>query len=69
MTTNCEENDEIPPNRINTTERLQALRNVMKQNHVDAYYVPLDEEGRRNWVSGFSGSNGDAIITMDRVRK
>ena len=40
----------------------------MENNQVDAYYVPLDDQGRRKWISGFSGSNGDAIVTMDRVR-
>ena len=40
----------------------------MENNQVDAYYVPLDDQGRRKWISGFSGSNGDAIVTKDRVR-
>ena len=40
----------------------------MENNQVDAYYVPLDDIGRRKWISGFSGSNGDAIVTKDRVR-
>ena len=35
---------------------------------VDAYIVPLDDEGRREWVSGFTGSNGDCIVAMDLVR-
>ena len=39
----------------------------MLLNGVDAYYVPLDEEGRRTWISGFSGSNGDAIVTLDQA--
>jgi Xaa-Pro aminopeptidase len=68
LTTNCDEADEIPANRVNTTERLQVLRKVMENNQVDAYYVPLDDQGRRKWISGFSGSNGDAIVTKDRVR-
>ena len=69
MTTNCDEADEIPANRVNTTERLQVLRKVMENNQIDAYYVPLDDQGRRKWISGFSGSNGDAIVTKDRVRQ
>lgn len=40
----------------------------MVQNNLQAYYVPLDEEGRRSWISGFSGSNGDAIVTLDQVK-
>ncbi len=39
----------------------------MAANGVAAYIVPLDEEGRRTWISGFSGSNGDAIIAADQV--
>ena len=67
LTTNCDPEDEIPPNRVNTTARLLELRNVMEMNKVDAYYVPNDDIGRRAWISGFSGSNGDAIVTVDRV--
>ncbi len=67
MTTNCDPDDEVPPNRVNTTARLADLREVMIQNDLDAYIIPLDEEGRRTWISGFSGSNGDAIVTKDRV--
>ena len=67
MTTNCGPDDEIPPNRVNTTQNLWDLRNVMDQFDVDAYYVPLDNVGRRTWISGFSGSNGDAIVTKNKV--
>ena len=67
LTTNCGPDDEIPPNRVNTTQNLWDLRNVMDQFDVDAYYVPLDNVGRRTWISGFSGSNGDAIVTKNKV--
>ena len=67
ITTNCEPGDLIPPNRVNTTERLQALRQQMALQSLSAYIVPLDEEGRLKWISGFSGSNGKAIITADKV--
>ena len=67
LTTNCDPEDEIPPNRVNTTKQLKDLRLLMVQHGIDAYYVPLDEVGRRSWISGFSGSNGDVIITKDRV--
>jgi hypothetical protein len=50
---------------VNTTQRLSDLRDVMRQHNLSAYYVPLDDEGRRTWISGFSGSNGDAIVTLD----
>ena len=60
MTSDCE--TELP-NRVNTSDRLIALREEMKNHQIDAYYVPLDDLGRRTWISGFSGSNGDAIVT------
>ena len=44
----------------------------MAQYGLAAYYVPYDAEGRREWISGFTGSNGDAIVTHaasgDQVR-
>ena len=66
LTSDCE--SELP-NRVNTSDRLTALREEMKNHQIDAYYVPLDDLGRRTWISGFSGSNGDAIVTKDRVRQ
>ena len=41
----------------------------MKENNLDAYIIPLDEEGRRGWISGFTGSNGDGIVTINKVRR
>jgi hypothetical protein len=67
LTTNCGPDDEIPSNRVNTTERLASLRQLMEIIPIDAYYVPLDDVGRRSWISGFSGSAGDAIITKTQV--
>ena len=32
---------------------------------LDLLIVPLDSEGRLKWVSGFSGSNGQAVISRD----
>lgn len=70
ITSNCGPDDEVPPNRVNTTERLAALRDLMAQHKPEpltAYIVPMDDEERRTWISGFSGSNGDAIVTMDKA--
>ena len=36
---------------------------MMAERGLAAYYVPYDTEGRREWISGFMGSNGDAIVT------
>ena len=41
----------------------------MVKYEIDAYYVPLDEVSRRKWISGFSGSNGDVIVTLERVNE
>lgn len=68
LTANCDEDDVPPPNRVNTTERLSSLRERMRNYGVHAYYIPMDEVGRRTWISGFSGSNGDVIVTSDQVR-
>ena len=67
LTTNCGPDDAAPATRANTTENLAALRSAMAERGVDAYVVPLDDEGRREWISGFTGSNGDCIVTTDLV--
>lgn len=67
ITTNCGPDDAAPPNRVNTTERLVSLRALFADYDLAAYVVPLDEEGRRGWISGFDGSNGDAIVTADQA--
>ena len=68
LTTNCGDHDTTPVTRVNTSGNLVALRSVMTERGVDAYIVPLDDEGRREWISGFTGSNGDCIVTMELVR-
>lgn len=56
-------------------KRLAALRDVMKKESIDAFifpstdphngeYVPEHWEGRK-WISGFNGSAGTAVVTMD----
>lgn len=55
-------------------ERLEALREVMRREKLDAFifpstdphngeYVPSHWEGRK-WISGFDGSAGTAVVTM-----
>ena len=63
ITTNCGDGAVTPPNQANTTGHLSALRANMAEQGLAAYYVPYDAEGRREWISGFTGSNGDAIVT------
>ncbi len=65
--TNCGPNDPVPPNRVDTSDRLKMLREEMDAEALDAYIVPFDDQGRREYVSGFTGSNGDAIVTLDQA--
>lgn len=55
-------------------DRLQALREVMRRERLDAFifpstdphhgeYVPAHWEGRK-WISGFDGSAGTAVVTL-----
>ena len=55
--------------------RIEALREVMRRESIDAFifpstdphngeYVPAHWEGRK-WISGFNGSAGTAVVTMD----
>lgn len=56
-------------------ERLEALRILMKEKGVDAYLVPTDDfHGSeyvgdyfkcRKYITGFTGSAGTAVVTMD----
>ena len=60
---------------MTVTERLSALRNLMKKKGVDAYLVPTDDFHAseyvgdyfkcRKYITGFTGSAGTAVITMD----
>lgn len=51
----------------NTTARLYDLRGLMSKDDLAAFIVPIDDEGRLAWISGFTGSNGKAIITLHKV--
>lgn len=60
-----------------TRQHLEALRQEMARVHVDAVIIPgtdphqseyiSDHWKFRDWVSGFTGSNGTAIVTMDQA--
>ena len=60
---------------MTTNEKLHALRVVMKREKIDAFifpstdphngeYVPDHWKGRE-WISGFNGSAGTAVVTME----
>jgi len=54
-------------------KRLPALRKLMKKHQIQAYMVPSTDPHqneylpemweRRKWLSGFTGSAGDLIVT------
>ncbi|TPX58919.1 hypothetical protein SpCBS45565_g07872 [Spizellomyces sp. 'palustris'] len=62
---------------INTTERVKRLREIMHENGLHAYIVPsedahqseylADRDARRAFVSGFTGSAGLAVITLEQA--
>ncbi|XP_066253724.1 xaa-Pro aminopeptidase ApepP-like isoform X1 [Euwallacea similis] len=72
-----------PARRVNTTMRLIEMRQIMKSEvilgtrPIDAYIVTSSDEHqsvetdeydrRREFISGFSGSYGDTIITIDKA--
>ncbi|PHQ80132.1 MAG: Xaa-Pro aminopeptidase [Coxiella sp. (in: Bacteria)] len=58
-----------------TTNRLTELRNLMKKNEIDYYFIPARDEHndeylpscweRRAFISGFTGSAGDVLVGLD----
>ncbi|KAL8874201.1 MAG: hypothetical protein Q9174_000429 [Haloplaca sp. 1 TL-2023] len=62
---------------VNTTERLRELRQLMKEHSVDVYIVPSEDshqseyiapcDARREYISGFSGSAGTAVVTSEKA--
>lgn len=64
--------------KVNTTERLQALRSLMQQAtpKLDFYIVPSEDshsseyiapcDARREFISGFSGSAGVAVVGLEK---
>ncbi|KAJ6782899.1 hypothetical protein PWT90_04888 [Aphanocladium album] len=61
--------------RVNTTPRLAELRKLMKENNISAYIVPSGDShaseyaaecfNRREYISGFDGSAGTAVISEE----
>ncbi|AWK52361.1 peptidase M24 [Clostridium beijerinckii] len=56
-------------------DKVEALRKLMKENKMDAYIIPsfdahqseyvADYWKSRHWISGFTGSAGTAVITLE----
>ncbi|KAK6194070.1 vacuolar protein sorting-associated protein 45 [Pestalotiopsis sp. IQ-011] len=63
--------------KVDTSSRLAELRKLMRQNNVDVYIVPSEDshsseyiapcDARRAFISGFTGSAGVAVITLDKA--
>ena len=63
--------------KTNIPERIAALREAMKQHHVDAYIIPTTDPHMseypascwkyREWISGFNGSAGTVVITANKA--
>ncbi|EUC55311.1 Xaa-pro aminopeptidase P, putative [Rhizoctonia solani AG-3 Rhs1AP] len=59
---------------VNTTERINALRLLLRENQVDAYVVVSEDQhsseyladcdARRAFISGFDGSAGCAVVSV-----
>lgn len=60
---------------INTSSRLETLRNKMKEHNLGVYIIPSEDQHqseyvspldqKRSFISGFEGSAGVAIVTRD----
>ncbi len=58
-------------------ERIQKLRDLMRKHKIQAYVIPSTDAHaseyvpaiwqRRAWISGFDGSAGDVIVTLDKA--
>ena len=58
-------------------ERLEKLRKLMKERHLDAYLVPTSDFHEseyvgehfkcRQFLTGFSGTAGTAVVTMEEA--
>ncbi|KXS96306.1 hypothetical protein AC578_7481 [Pseudocercospora eumusae] len=63
--------------KVDTTDRIKRLRQFMQQAKVDIYIVPSGDahcseyiaaaDARREFISGFSGSAGTAVISHDKA--
>lgn len=62
---------------MTTNEKIQALRQLMRANGLDAYVVPGNDPHaseymashwfEMQWLSGFNGESGIVVVTLDRA--
>ena len=58
-------------------KRMENLRKLMKENNIQAYIIPSTDPHqseyipsiwkRREWISGFTGSAGDLVVTTNKA--
>ena len=63
--------------KVDTSQRLKSLRELMKEHKLDLYIVPSEDshqseyiapcDARREFICGFSGSAGTAVITLEKA--
>ncbi|KAF7194914.1 putative Xaa-Pro aminopeptidase P [Pseudocercospora fuligena] len=63
--------------KVDTTDRIKRLRQFMQEAKVDIYIVPSEDahsseyiaaaDARREFISGFSGSAGTAVVSQDKA--
>ena len=61
----------------NISQKLTQIRSWMELNNLDAFIIPHDDEymseylppqnERLEWATGFNGSAGVAVVTMDKA--
>ncbi|KAG7089647.1 hypothetical protein E1B28_011309 [Marasmius oreades] len=69
--------EEEHSDRLDTTQRLEQLRGLMKQHGIDYYVIPTDDahqseyvapaDKRRQFITGFTGSAGQAVVSADKA--
>ncbi|XP_072127379.1 xaa-Pro aminopeptidase 2 isoform X1 [Mobula birostris] len=75
---NCTANPPyLPPTVVNTTNRLNALRNLMDAQNISVYVIPATDPhlneyigpryARRAWMTGFTGSAGTAVVSKTKA--
>ena len=62
---------------LNTNEKIKALRGLMKREGIHAFITPSTDPHAgeyvperwkaRQWISGFTGSAGTAVVTLDKA--
>lgn len=73
----CKPNASAPSTRVNTWDRLAVLRSHFSTAGIQAYLVPAEDEHqseypsqydkRRGYISGFQGSAGFAVVTINKA--